>query len=114
MLDVLAHVLTGMAWHRQDSSEDQDGVMRWEVEQDSSGGGLMTMAWTPVGEAEQVRQWRLTPVGGLPSAPLVVSQGSQIEPTSSQPTNPNTSQTGTASKGTLADVGLGIPVRLPI
>ena len=90
------------------------GSVTWAVEPDSSGGGKLTMTFTPTGGDPQVRVWRLSPVGGLPVAPLVVSQGSQLESAGSQPTNANTSQTGTATSGTLVDVGLGIKLKLPI
>lgn len=91
-----------------------EGSVSWAIEQDSSGGGRLTVTYTPTGGVPQVRTWRLTQVGGLPAAPAPVKQGAQVEPATTQPTNANTSQSGTATTGTLLDIGLGIKLRLPI
>jgi hypothetical protein len=91
------------------------GSLTWGVEQDSSGGGTLTMTYTPAdGSGPQDRVWRLTPVGGLPLAPEIETLPGQVEQPGGQPTNANTSESGTATTGTLVDVGLGIKIALPI
>lgn len=86
----------------------QEGTVAWEIESDNSGGGKLTVVYTPDGGTRQSLEWALTPIGGLPEAPSAVVQAAQVEPMSAGGGNPDTSQSGTAMMGTNLDVGLGL------
>ena len=91
----------------------QEGSVKWTVEPDSSGGGRLLITAVSEDGTSETLEWSLTPIGGLPAVPLIVAQGVQLEPGVASVSNPDTSQTGTAINGTLADTGLGMEIRLP-